>query len=94
MAGFFNLPKPKAFKIEPRFWDPEKEEREARDRRIKAELGLNNDNSGYRPFIGQGEFRKGFSKGRWSADQQRRRSNSRILILVILIALLLYFILT
>ena len=38
MGGFFHTPKPKKFKIEPRYWDPEKEEREDRIKRIKNTL--------------------------------------------------------
>lgn len=93
MAQFFHTPKPKPYRIEPRFWDPEKEKREARDRRIKAELGIKDDNQQYRPYISEGEFRRGLSKGRWSVHKQRRRSNARLLILVVLLGVLLYLML-
>lgn len=38
------------FTFIPRYWDPEKEEREARERRVKAELGISDsDRSTYIP---------------------------------------------
>ncbi len=92
MANLFNTPKPKAFKVEPRYWDPEKEKREARDRRIKAEMGKGEEGDSYRPYISPGDFRQGLSKGKWTLRDQRRKSNTRLLILVALISLLLYFI--
>jgi hypothetical protein len=91
MARFFFTPKPKQFNIEPRYWDPEKEKREARERRIKAEMGIKDKDGEYQPYISKGEFRKGLSKGKWSARSQRRKSNIRLLILIILLALLILF---
>lgn len=93
MARFFNTPKPKPFRIEPRYWDPEKEKREARERRIKAEMGLNDDGQTFRPYINKGEFRKGMSNSKWSVNAQRGRSKTRLLILVVLISLLVWFLL-
>ncbi len=93
MARFFHTPKPKSYNVEPRYWDPEKEKRDARERRIKSEMGLKDDNGSYKPFIGKGDFRKGLSKGKWSARNQRRKSNIRLLILIALLGLLVLFIL-
>lgn len=36
----FKKPEYKRFDLKPRYWDPVKEEQEARRRRIRAELGL------------------------------------------------------
>lgn len=93
MANFFYTPKPKKFKIEPRFWDPEKEKREARERRINAELGIKNEDGTYQPYISKGDLKKGLSKGKWNVQTQRRRSNTRLLVLIVLIVGLLYFML-
>ena len=92
MAKFFDTPRPKQFHIEPRYWDPKKEEREARERRIKAELGIENDGE-YKPYIAKGEFRKGFSNHKWSPEVQRRKSGTRLLILLVITAALIYFML-
>jgi hypothetical protein len=90
MANFFHIPKPKGFNIKPRYWDPEKENRENRERRINAELGIKEEGGGYRPYIGKGAFREGMSKGRWNSNKQRRKSNIRLLIIFLLLLLLLY----
>jgi hypothetical protein len=90
MAGFFHTPKPKAFNVDPRYWDPKREERENRERRIKAELGIKDEGDNYRPYISKGEFRKGMSQGKWSANAQRRRSNTRLLVLIVLLGVLVY----
>jgi len=91
--GLFQTPKPRQFKVEPRYWDPKKEKREARERRIKAELGIKDEDSSYVPYIGKGDFRKGFSDGKWNVKVQRRRSNTRLLIIVVILAMLIYFML-
>ena len=93
MAKFFYTPKPKKFRVEPRYWDPEKEKREARERRIKAELGIKNEDGTYQPYIAKGDFRKGLPKGKWNAGAQRRRSNTRLLVLIALLGALLYLML-
>ncbi|MFA9389342.1 MAG: hypothetical protein ACERKD_06020 [Prolixibacteraceae bacterium] len=92
MSKFFETPRPKRFHIEPRYWDPKKEERDARQRRINAELGLNKDEE-YKPYISKGQFRKGIMEGKWSPKVQRRKSTTRLLILVVITAALVYFML-
>jgi hypothetical protein len=92
MANFFHTPKPRSYNYEPRFWNPEKEKREARERRIKAELNVT-ENGEYKPYIEKGEFKKGLTRGKWTASRQKRRSNTRLLILIGLLAVLVFFIL-
>ena len=91
--GFFYTPKPKQFRIEPRYWDPEKEKRDARERRIKAEMGLKDEDKTFRPHIEKGEFRKGMSDSKWSVNAQRKKSNTRLLILAAVIGLLIWLML-
>jgi hypothetical protein len=94
MAKLFSVYKPKPFHIEPRYWDPVKEKREERERRIKAEMGIKDEGGTYRPYIARGEFRRGISNGKWSsAKAQRHKSNIRVLIYVVLLALAIYFML-
>ncbi len=93
MGNFFKLPKPRQFKVEPRYWDPEKEKREARERRIRSDLGLLDESGAYRPYISREDFRKGFSNGRWMDKKQRQRSNNRLLFIILLLAALVYFML-
>lgn len=92
MAKFFHTPKPKGFHVEPRYWDPIKEERENRERRIKAELGIKDEEgSTYRPYISKGAFKQGMSKGKWHASRERKKTNTRLLIIVLLLLAILYF---
>lgn len=92
MGRFFETPKPKRFHVEPRYWDPKKDERDARQRRINAELGINDDGE-YKPYISKGEFRRGFSSSKWSPEVQRKKSVTRLLILLVLASGLVYFML-
>lgn len=93
MGSFFFTPKPKPYKVEPRYWDPEKEKREARDRRFRAEMGIKNEDGTYQPYLSKGEFRRGKMEGKWSASTQKRRSNTRLLFLIVLLGVLLYLML-
>lgn len=92
MGNFFHTPKAKQYNLQPRFWDPEKEEREKRERRRNAEMGAKNEDGSYQPYISRGEFRKGLSQTKWGSKNQRK-SKVRLLILVILLALMVYLIL-
>jgi hypothetical protein len=87
--GFFHTPKAKRYNVNLRYWDPEKEEREARKRRSRAEAGVKEDGE-YKPYIPKGEFKRGLSTGKWSVNAQRRKSRTRLLLLLVILGLLLY----
>jgi hypothetical protein len=93
IGKFFHTPGAKQFHITPRFYDPDKEEREERERRIKEELGIVDekvdDGKPYRPNI-RGQFR---STGGWqakSSERARRTSNTRLIILILILCLIFY----
>lgn len=93
IGKFFHTPAAKKFSITPRFYDPDKDERDERERRIKDELGIVDEKteSGkpYRPNI-RGRFRmaqEGFTK---SSEQARKSSNTRLIILILILALIVY----
>lgn len=93
IGRFFHTPGAKKFHITPRFYDPDKEEREERERRIKEELGIvddrKDDGRPYRPNI-KGQFRRaqeGLSK---SSAEARRSSNTRLIILILILTLIFY----
>jgi len=94
IGRFFHTPSAKKFNITPRYWDPDKEEREDRERRIREELGIplerkENDGRVYRPNV-RGQFRRaqdGFSR---STNTARRASNSRLIFLIIILTLIFY----
>jgi len=89
---FFHLPKGKQFHIPYRFYDPRKEEREDREARIKAELGLDKDGekkpSRYGGAI-KGSFRSGMKASRF-ARKERTKSNIRLLLILAALAFLAY----
>lgn len=58
---FFKQPQHKRFNLQPRYWDPQKEEREKREKRIKAELGLAENDDQHIPDI-RGKFRQEYEK--------------------------------
>jgi hypothetical protein len=94
IGRFFHTPPAKKFHIKPRFYDPDKDERDERERRVKDELGIIDEkkpesNRPFRPNI-KGQFRQaqeGFSK---SSEKARRASNTRLIILILILTLIFY----
>jgi len=93
IGRFFYLPGTKKFNITPRYYDPDKEEREDRERRIKEEMGIadekKDDFKNYRPNI-KGRFRMAQEGAVKSAEDARRASNRRLIILILILALIMY----
>ena len=52
--GLFKQPEYKRFNLKPRYWDPEAEARKEREKRIRAELGLEQDGDEYVPDVRAG----------------------------------------
>lgn len=87
MARMFERKERKEFNIKPRYWDPEKEEREERERRIKAELGISEgDKNVYIPNI-QGRFTDIYSKKK--AERKRFNGHYTVRLFMILIIIFL-----
>ncbi|NQU87400.1 MAG: hypothetical protein HQ541_16730 [Mariniphaga sp.] len=93
IGKFFYIPKSKRFNITPRFHDPDQEERDAREQRIKGELGIEDEKldngKPFRPNI-KGQFR---DTGGWqskSSPDARRSSNTRLIILILIFTLIAY----
>lgn len=61
MFELFKKPEYRKFNLTPRYWDPEKEAREEREKRIKAELGIKDDDKQYIPNI-HGQFRQEYER--------------------------------
>jgi hypothetical protein len=93
MASLFKLSKPRQFNLKPRYWDPVKEERDARARRIAAEAGMEGEEVTYRPYIGRGDFRKGLSRGKRDVKPNHLSSTIRTMAIVLLLTILIYYIL-
>lgn len=85
---FIKLPRHKQFNYSPRYWDPEKEEREDRIRRIKAEMGIEvTRDSGNRTTIKRGSFRQASKNAKVRAT---RNSNIRLVIILAVLLILAY----
>ncbi len=88
-TSFFKTPKHKQFHIEPRYWDPAKEAREDRERRIKAELGIKDENGAYIPNI-KGRMKSELQHRYRANDRARRKSNLMLVIIFVLLVIFAY----
>ncbi len=96
MALFRDQIKPKGFTRKPLYWDAEKEEREERERRIRAELGKDVDENGepiYRPNI-KGQFRSAAHGNGETYKQQKMKNLRKLLMFVVILVVLLYLVMT
>lgn len=84
---FIKLPGYKQFSYSPRYWDPEKEEREARVRQIKAEMGIELGSDPNRTTIKRGSFRQAKMQAKVKAS---RNSNIRLVVILAALFLLAY----
>ena len=84
---FFKVKEPNRFNYTPLYWDPEKEAREDRVRRIRAELGQEVSFSKRSSTITRGSFRQ------YSAAKNRkagRESNLRLFVIAAALMLIAY----
>lgn len=87
---FTKVPKPKPFGYKPRFYDPEKEER---DNRIARAQRIRGDGpEGVKTRL-KGSFRRNFNTEAAGRKEQMRRSNFRLILIIAVLVLLTYFIL-
>jgi hypothetical protein len=84
---FIKLPKYKRFEYSPRYWDPEKEEREERIRQIKQEMGIDVPTDRTRTTIKRGSFRQA---SRQTKVKATRSSNIRLLVILAVLFFLAY----
>lgn len=93
MSRMFERQDRRTFNLKPRYWDPEKEEREEREKRIKTELGITEeDKDTYIPHV----------RGRFTDMYEKRKANRRgyngryavrlFLILIAVFLLILYLV--
>ena len=89
LPRFIKLQGNKQFNYSPRYWDPEKEERDNRIRRIKNEMGIELPQDPNRSTIKRGSFRQAKQNAKVKAS---RSSNIRLLIILAVLFLLAYLI--
>ncbi len=88
-TSFFKKPEHKRFNIQPRYWDPAKEEREEREKRIRGELGLRDENEPYIPNI-KGRMKTQLRHAHFNSNGARNKSNIRLLLIFVLLAIAAY----
>ncbi|MCK4748440.1 MAG: hypothetical protein KAT15_15420 [Bacteroidales bacterium] len=86
---FIKIPGHKRFEYSPRYWDPEKEEREDRIRQIKHEMGIEIPSDPNRTTIKRGSFRQAHRKTKIRAT---RGTNIRLVIILAILFFLAYLI--
>lgn len=93
IGRFFHTPRSKQFSMRPRFYDPDQEARDDRERRIKEELGIADEKKEngkpFRPNI-KGQFRNTDGWQARSSEDARRSQNKRLIILFLILALIFY----
>lgn len=91
MFLLFKKPEYKRFNLKPRYWDPEKEAREAREKRIRAELGLTDDNGQYIPDV-RGQFRQEFEKRKAARSSFSSSYTLRLFMILIMLFLAAFYV--
>lgn len=86
--SFIKLPRHKRFEYTPRYWDPEKEERESRVRQIKKEMGIEVSSNPTRTTIRRGSFRQRQKQ----KTKATRASNIRLLVILAALFIIAYLI--
>ncbi len=89
LPGFFKKPEHKRFNIEPRYWDPAKEERDERENRIKAEMGMTDENGQYIPNV-KGQMKRSLRHKSADVRQSNKKSNIRLFIILFILLLVAY----
>lgn len=86
IPSFFKQYRPRGFNYTPMYYDADKEEREERERRIKAELGIKDDSDK--------EYVPGITRGSMSGyfHQKKIKVRRYTLIRLVVIALVLFLI--
>ncbi len=92
IGNFFHLPNHRRFSMPFRYYDPEKEEMQNREDRIKKELGIHEKKTfdkNYRPNI-HGQFRRAMGNSSKTASNAKRRSNTRLITLIVVLSIAAY----
>lgn len=84
--NFFKAPKIRQYHHEFIYYDPKKEERQERQKRVRAKLGLKEDEK-YHPLIRRGTFQE-LRKTKTPSASSR---NTRLLLMIGAVIVILYF---
>lgn len=86
---FFKKPEYRRFDYKPRYWDPEKEARREREKRIRAEL--KKEEGEYVPDI-KGKLREEFDRRKAARNQINSRYTLRLFMILILLFIAAFYI--
>jgi len=93
---FIKIPRHRRFQYDPIYYNPEKEERQAREREIRREMGLpveeEEDKQGYKERI-RGGMRRRIKSHFEITRSERKKSNLRLVIILIALIVLFYYLL-
>ena len=87
LPRFIKLHQYKKFSYAPRYYDPEKEEREERVRRIKQEMGIDVPRDPNKTTIRRGSFRQASRNTKVKAT---RGTNIRLLVILAVLLMIAY----
>lgn len=88
--ALFKQPEHKRFNLKPRYWDPEAEARKEREKRIRAELGLDENGGEYIPDVRAG-LRKEYNKKKVNHAGRKLNGYTFRLFLILIILLMVAF---
>ena len=88
IPSFFKQNRPREFNFLPRYWDPEKEKREERVRRIRQELGITEEGEPYVSSIQRGSMTNYFKQ---KDKRVRKYTFIRLVIIILVLTLISYF---
>lgn len=98
LFSFYNTRRPRQFDHKPIYWDPKKEELEKRIRKVKREMGLEDQLSveDYRAeikgsFIEEGTSHLKKSRDKGQDSRSRTYKNEKLILAAVLLIALLWF---
>ncbi|MCD4768540.1 MAG: hypothetical protein K8R35_00030 [Bacteroidales bacterium] len=87
IPSFFKQNKAREFNFIPRYYDPDRERREERVRRIKLELGIKDEGDEYVPRIQKGSMTNFF---RQKTQRVQRYTAIRLIVILLVLILISY----
>lgn len=89
--GFFNLYKPRKYSYRHIYYDPKKEARKEREKKLAE--GTENESGEFKSTIRRGSFRQEAEKNKSSRGNQSTKSNIRFVIILFILLVIAYYLL-
>lgn len=91
MFLLFKKPEYRKFSLKPRYWDPVKEEQETRKKRIRAELGLEENSEQYIPDV-RGQMRKEYEKRKAARSSLNTGYTLRLFMILVMLFIAAFYV--